>query len=204
MYHRQLHLHQHSVLHQHHQQGHHPLLNCCSHNLLWTHCRDGAESMTCLCAIAPWTVTVKRPDAWSLSWRLHPMALGAFYDRGMTLQEVQFPQSYVRLCRTATYGLCWSLRTTYRMSGACIWCTRLWQRHLCPIGLFPCFRTCPALSILRNWSSTTTLTWALILTALIVASVGLCSNVSYGNITSVWFYLQVFKCYVTLSIKSVF
>lgn len=168
------HLHLRSALRHHRHQGQ-PLPK---HSLLWAHGSDSAESMTCSCATALWTVTVKRPDAWSLSWRRLPVAFGAFYGRGMTVQELRFPQSYARLCRTATYGLCLSLLASCRMIGASIWCTRLWQRGLCPIGLFPWFRTCPAQSVLRSWDSSFASTWTVTLTGVTLSSTRLCSSVS--------------------------
>ncbi len=180
-----LHLRRHPVLRQHPHRGR-PRLNRYSHSLSSARRRDGAESMTCLCATAVRTATSKRLGAWSLSWRLHPVALGAFCGRGMTAREVQFPQSYARLCRTATYGLCSSLLTSCRMSGASMWCTRFWPRGLCPNGLFPCFITCPALSILRNWSSTSTPTWAGTLTEVMLSSSRPCSCVSNGNSCVLW------------------
>lgn len=171
-------------LRRHHHRGRPPLH---AHSQLWAPCCDGAESMTCLCVTAVWTVTVKRPSDWSPSWRLHPAASGASYNTGTTVQEGQLPQSFARLCRTATCGFCSSLPTSCRMIGAGIWCTRLWQRRRCPIGLSPWFRTCPASSILRNWSSTATLTWVLTLTEVTLSSKRLCSCVS-----NIWWMFVLF------------
>lgn len=132
----------------------------------------------CSCATAQWTVTLKRLHGWCPSWRLHRIASGASYKRGMSVQEGQSPQSCARLYRTATYGFCSLPPTSWRMPGVTTWCTRLWRREQCPVGLFLLLWTCLAPSILKNWSFSATLTSAVTWTEDTRASATRCTSVS--------------------------
>lgn len=167
-------LHHLSALHRLH--GHRPCTYSLS--LLWAQRCAGTERMTCSCATVQWTGTLRRLHGWCPSWRLHPSASGASCKTGTNVQEGSNPQSCARLYRTATYGLCSSPPISCRMTGVTIWCTRLWRRERCPIGLSLLSGTCPAASILQNWSFSTTLTSAVTLTGDTRASLTRCASVS--------------------------
>lgn len=149
-----------------------------SHSLFWAQSSAGAKSMTCWCATARWGATVKRLRGWLATWRPRHAASGASCNTGTSVQEGPRPQSCARLCRRATSGLCSSPPASCRMTGATTWCTRLWQRGQCPVGLSLFFWTCLTLSILRSWGFSAALTSAGTLTGDTDASVTRCFCVS--------------------------
>lgn len=127
-------------------------------SLFWAQSCAGAKSTTCWCVTARWTATLKRLRGWFPSWRPHHAASGASCNTGTSVQEGPRPQSCARRCRRATSGLCSSPPASCRMTGATIWCTRLWQREPCPVGSSLFFSTCRTLSILRSWGFSAALT----------------------------------------------